>query len=201
MWYTFIRIIFWVIIIIISLSLIKKLRFHRKRIYITLIIIIALLSSISYLLPFENLFITFHTPQELFKFVYYGKIMDIIEGNDSCLIVYITNQNTYSTTIILKVRGGYKIGSSLFKKKLTAKHFMLNYFSIYNYTQSTDNYVIGAGIVEDNNFVVSDSNDSVIKYFINDVGTINKTVFWYGYIGEMKDNYAISINGNKIIIK
>ena len=74
--------------------------FVRIRLFVLLILCIIVLAVIS--LPFENLLFRFDTPEKLFNYSQNGQIVDVVHGEDSCMVYYEKNQGTYSRVIFRK---------------------------------------------------------------------------------------------------
>ena len=114
MWYILIRVWLWIIIYIVFMMLLikdlkKKNKAMKKWMYLVPFFIIASIGfPITTVIPVENFFITFKTPQDVFYYTTGGTITGVVEGKDSCLIIY-NKQNTYYKTFALKGNGGYKI--------------------------------------------------------------------------------------------
>jgi hypothetical protein len=66
---------------------------------------------LSYLVPFENLFITFSSPESAFKYKINKDINAIIEGNDSTFIIY-SNDGANSFEAFPKSKNGWKLGTA-----------------------------------------------------------------------------------------
>lgn len=72
----------------------SKLKDWVRVLFIVLLILIGVLAN---MVPIERLFSHASTPEEAFaQTVSSGKIIDIIHGDNSCLIYYSTGENSYS---------------------------------------------------------------------------------------------------------
>ena len=103
MWYGFIRIVFCALIFIGLLRLIRKLDLnHKKGLTIVALILLAIFCSLLSLVPIENLFITFGSPQSVFCYANTGTLLDVVDGDNSCMIICRTSGNALVLSSIPK---------------------------------------------------------------------------------------------------
>ena len=197
MLYTLARIIFWGITLLIVLIIIKKAKkISKKKVIITIISCI-ILCFISGLFPIENLFIDFQSPEDVFNYTSTGEIIDIIYGNDSCMIYYSTGPNSFSYLFVKKSENGYKISSN-FSTKIVSKKFDQNgSFDVYNLSETNDYYIIGTINSEENTINIFNDKDEKVEC---EIKRVEDTGFIYCYIKDYTDRYYIIINGNKSFI-
>lgn len=189
------RLIFFLLLLLVLLILIRKSKMAKKKLAIILsLILCALLGTTSYLFPLENIFISFYSPQEVYKYSSFGTVEDVIYGEDSC---FILSTNSYS--IIPKESTGYKIPSILSIKTVIDQMNAKGSFKIYNANNTNDFYIWGVTICKDKEVTVTDSNHSEIKILLTKNGDTNYyTVLIYGRI-NMSDDYALFINGEAVV--
>lgn len=196
------RLVFGGLIFYISFLLIRRSKIINKKrsIKISLLSIIVI-CALSSLLTIENLFINFKSPEDVFNYSCSGKIEDIVYGNNSCMVVYSTGDNSYSYSIMPKSAKGYKI-SNLFSTKIILNKFDKDGdFKVYNVLKTNDYYVFGTTISKDNKINIVDSNDKEVRIIIEIMGnTETKTVLMYSFIENFTNEYFILINGEKITI-
>lgn len=114
MYFILIRIVVLLLFVaIVFLARYKNKKSFTEKIHFTIGVlgIGIVLSTLSTIFPFENAFITFETAQEAFSYACTGDVEYELEGENSCLFIYLKDENTYSHFIVKKENGGYKIAS------------------------------------------------------------------------------------------
>lgn len=67
----------------------------RKKIRILAVAIVCLLLvTLTVLFPLENLFVSFPSPEEAFGYCRRGEIVDVVQGESSCMIVYTNGSDS-----------------------------------------------------------------------------------------------------------
>ena len=129
------------IVSIIAIILLSKTHIPKvARITVTIAIILsAFLLSI---FPFENLLITFLTPESAYTY-YYGATDNktVIAGQNSNLVVG-TRDNTDLYLIVPKTRSGWKIGVGLDTQKISQQIIGDISVSVYQHNVSNDRYLV-----------------------------------------------------------
>lgn len=202
MWYNTIRIILFIIIFIALFIFLSKKPLKGKHTRIILLIGFVVLYSLVFSLPTENLFISFHSPEAVFKYFSHGQIKGVEEGNNSCMIVYSTGTNEYSYIFIPKCDNGYKIPGIFTTKKMSKSFQKEGSFELYSINKTNDYYVFGMFISETENFKMVDSENTQFKIItVNDLdyNIPNETYIAYAFVDDIKDDYYISLNGVKVL--
>ena len=121
MFYGIFRIVFWGIVFVSTIIIIKKRNLKsKKRAVIILIISCMVLCSLSFLLPIENLFVNFKSSEDVFRYYQTGEVNDVIYGVNSSMVIYSKGENSGGHFIVPKTEKGYKI-PSLFSVKRTSQ--------------------------------------------------------------------------------
>ncbi len=170
-----------IITVIVAILLVKKKPQHRKRIIIYSCIAWMIIPTALYLVPVENVLVGFNTPEEVFNYTIKGTIIDVVEGQDSAMIVYLTEKKTYSAAFSRKENNKWKIVVSSSYSCVTSPAG----FFVFRIGKTDDHYL--TGVVPGKNTVVKDSNDSAFN-------VIGKG-FVYAYIGNIDDGYSINYGG------
>jgi len=200
----------YVIALLLGIVIRNKLKQKQKPIakitvamYVLLLMVI---STITFFLPVENLFLTFPTPEKAAAYYLIGEITGIAEGKNSCLVLY----GDSSSSIIPKTDNGYKIGTpfnitniktSTYYSELSSNQAI----SALARAKGTDDYYI-AGVLmmdldelEKNNFSISDSNSSEFEYTIDNIVSVNtKTINFHAFVGKISEDYCVYLNGEVI---
>ena len=146
--------------------------------------------------PLENLFLSFDTPQSLFKYAGQGEIVEIAEGRESTALITKKNDNNYSTFFINKKDNKYKIATFNASKIVSSKQHEAINITIYK-VRNTDDYFIRIWGISDDEIELSDTlnTEFIIHYenTANNKKTIN-ALFSIPYF----DDYSCFIDGEKI---
>lgn len=171
----------------------------RKRAWrLVSVIVSVLLISALYFLPLENLFMTFDSPQEVYRYVNVGKenIELMVEGESSTLIVGCQN-DTYRHSIIPKTTKGWKLGTSVQTKKIFQKVSDEILIEVYQYKDTSDYYIavlsFTGGALE-----IIDSDNSVF-YSLEKENDFQENTFvsYYAYTSRFDSQYCLTVDGIK----
>lgn len=205
MLYGIFRITFWgIVFALIFFLLIRKSNIARKRLTaIITLFICAVLSSVSMLFPIENLFINFESPKDVFNYYQKGKVDNIINGNDSSMIIYSNGNNSGGHYIVPKVSKGYKLPSLFSVKKVSHRFERDGIFDIYNVLGTNDYYVVGMIISKESGIDIVDVDHEPIEEIIINTGNTDtdiKTILIYSFAENLTSEYYLLINGEKRLI-
>lgn len=198
MLFVIIRIAFWLIVFIICALLIKKSKvIHKLRWSIIAVIVAVMMTTISALIPIENAFITFSSPESAYNYNNPGKATLIVDGEKSNFVVG-ANGDTDIYAIVPKANRGYKIGMGLDTKRINQT--ISDGITIYVYQyKNTDDYFITVMHTEGGSLNITDSHNSEFKYLEKSNSTIDKTFYtYYAYINNFNEQYSLTINGKQI---
>jgi len=200
MLYGNLRIVFWAILLIFALLLTKKRKFVKKKLINILAIILSIvLCSVSSFLPVENLFITFRSPKDVFNYTRFGIIENIIHGKDSCMVNYLTTNDSRSYLFVSKIENGYKILTWLNEKNVFHKFSEEGTFDVYNILRTNDYYVLGMISSEEDKINIVDNNNKEVQKIITEVeNTKIKHVIFYAFVENFTNDYFILVNDKKI---
>ena len=155
--------------------------------------------SLGYILtlfPFENLFISFDSPEAVYNYMYTGAVVDVIEGENSCW-VFAEGSGPY---IVLKTDTGYKIASKSSVKTIS-NDYVQNEYLIYHVQNTSDYYIYGTEWSESKEVSIIDSNGIIPNYIVRDLSHPDWEIYsiaYYAYVSELTDDYYIRINDKRI---
>lgn len=198
--YNIIRIIIGCVFLVSSTIIIKKSKITRKRILYVVFtgISVALITALA-LVPFENLFITFSSPESAYDYYSLGKsnIELVVEGNN-CDFAIDRNNNSDTHLIIPKTTDGWKIGIGLHTKRIVQK--FSNGISIYVYQyKNTNDYFITILNTSGGESTVSDEYNTNFHSLENNDYVYGKTfVTYYAHIPDFNTQYSIMVNDIEI---
>lgn len=84
-------------------------RKNRKIFLAALMIMMAGFYQAMTFFPLENYIYSFSTPEEIFRYTAKGEIIGVVEGKETCMIVYQRPDDAYLTLYVRKENGAYKI--------------------------------------------------------------------------------------------
>jgi len=200
--YNIIRLIIGCILLVCSITAIKKSKVIRKHIlYIIFTSLSVLLIVVLAFLPFENLFVNFDSPKAAYEYFNLGKsnIELIVEG-DECDFIIDRKNDSDTYLIIPKTADGWKIGIGSNTKRIVQKLSNGIVLYVYQYKNTSDYFITildtngGESTVSDEYntkfFSLERYNDSLGKIFVT----------YYAHITNLNPQYSVIVNDNKIVL-
>lgn len=201
-----IRIVILFIVSYIIYKIIVKSRLKRKRTVIIFALLLNLLViSFSAAFPIENLFMSFDSPESVFKYVKTGKIEKVINGENSSYIFYKSGFNSYNNYIIPESCNKYKIPNFYTTIRKCSKTIS-GEGAVYMFNViGTDDYYLHVWLPNANEtsqkVVITHSNNHQVDYNTEHIES-SDTKYELIYFTEKKlsdDDYFI-VNGQAIKI-
>lgn len=199
-----IRLCFILVLYTVCIIVARKRKGVRSKYFLTIAMIgMIILFIFSGIFPFENIFISFDTPENALDYwTTHGKIIHIIDGEDSCLVVYYAkdSESKIGLEYFPKDDSGYKLPTVLTKKIIICK-FTNNGLIELDYIRGTnDYYIYGDYHANDDCPAIA---DEIGTKFINQKDTsIENLHSFYGYInGKLPKPYKINIDGETVFIE
>lgn len=153
---------------------------------------ISILGTALYCFPFENLFIDFSSPEDVFKYTATanGYIDKVIYGDNSCMIIYSDNDSIYKTMFVAKDNDSYKIVA--YPQYSTEHIYSQKYWNadIYTINQTGDTYCFLLLYTHDDNVNISDNLGTEYHCF----KVTENSYYFYGYMKGYDENYSVYIN-------
>lgn len=195
--YGLVRILFFAILFILVFILIKRTKVAKKRLIMAVVLVICIAAgAASALLPVENLFVNFKSPEAVYKYIYGGKPDAVVCGDASCLAL-----GEDAITLIHKAENGYKIATALSTRMVVNEVNEIGSFMILNAKGTNDYYIHGTMITENEELAVSDSTGSALKTEVAKNGDTNcYTVRIYGLINDYSDGWSLTVDGKTVDI-
>ena len=192
-----IRMIFWIAVFGISIAVLSKYgSLDKKRNRLFLFIIITLLWTGSGLVPIENLFMSFSTPEKSYSYVNGEEVKLVVYGQESALVIGEESEFVY--LVVPKGEKGWKIGRGLDLKFITTQYFDGVIVSVYQY-KNTDEFYVEVMDIDGKECKVTDNQNSSFEILEIDVNG-NKQYHYYAYVCGLNENYVLDVNNEKIIL-
>lgn len=200
--YNVIRLIIGCIFLVCSITTISKSKANRKHmLYIVFTGLSVLLIVVLIFLPFENLFMTFDSPKAAYEYCNSGKsnIELIVEGDDCDFIVDRKNDSdTY--LIIPKTADGWKIGIGSNTRRIVQELSDGIVIYVYQY-KNTSEYFITILDTNGGKSTISDEYGTKFLSLERKNDSLGKTfVTYYAHITDLKPQYSVIVNDNKIAL-
>ena len=106
--FNIIRIVLWAVIVLMLLCIVKFTHIKRRT-AVLMVIVCTGMVVISGIFPTENLFIKFRSPYDVFHYVMSGDVKGLLNGKNSCAVIYSDGKYDGGNLIIPKVEDGYQI--------------------------------------------------------------------------------------------
>lgn len=191
-------IIFLVFLLVIIVRIKTKGKLQISELLICFIVIFGGFSLILFMIPIEDLFITFKKTEDIYKYDNLKNLdsnSNVIEGEKSILIIFDDKSYFYS-----KCDKGLKLGKSN-KTNVVYKKWQDGYrISIIRYG-NTDDYYVNIINLKGKDFNIIDSLKT--EFVNNNIKVKNSKNIYYryvGYIHKLDENYQIVLNGKKVEI-
>lgn len=201
--YNIIRLIIGCIFLACSITVVRKSKTVRKHMWYVAFICLSLFVTVALtFLPFENLFITFRSPQKAYDYFKLGKsnIELIIEGDD-CDFVVNSQRDTATYLIIPKTAYGWKVGIGSDTKRIVQKTSDGIIVYVYRY-KSTEDYFITIFDTNGGESIISDAYNTKFLSLERYNNFLEKNfVTYYAHIPDFDQQYCVIVNGKEIILK
>lgn len=188
------------ILIFVIILINKSKKIHKFRYYITGVVLSVVLVTVLAFIPFENLFVTFDSPKDVYRYVNLGAddVELIVDGSKSDFVVgEENNSNTY--LIVPKTTDGWKVATGFNTNKIIKKVADEITIDIYQY-KNTDDYFIVVFNANGGESQITDSCNSKFYSLKDTYSSSDKTYFtYYAHIKDFDSQYSINVNGNEIL--
>lgn len=201
--YGFIRFMIGCVFLAACVAGIKKFAKARKRWwYIAFSGLAAILVVGLHFFPFENLFVTFHSPKAAYEYFCFGKsnIELVVEGAH-CDFVVDRKKESDSYLIIPKTADGWKVGIGSDMKWVAHQYFKGTVINVCQYKNTGDYFII---VFNSNGetATVSDKNHTKFYSLEKYNPALEKTfVTYYASIPNFNSQYSVTINNTEMVLK
>ena len=188
------RIAICVVVVIISALIYRFFsKTFNKRFLLILLVISLTLFSLCGILPIENAFMTFDSPEEICTYRYGVPPICSVEGENSALFFYSQKQSFYHSGVI-KENGGWKMimGRSVNQKNQIVCGDI--YLSVYQIKGADDVYIMVRKPVDNISFDLSDNRGTVFAHFF----PYKNREAWCAYLENPDATYYVTINGENV---
>lgn len=199
--FSLIRTILIIVFICLFIHFVRKYTYRRRvsqwyRFF--LVIICILVATIFCIIPFENIFYSFKSPERVYEYIYPdSEVSLIVDGNNSSFIVG-KKDTKYTHLIVPKIKSGWGVGFASEMKQINRVISDDIIISVYEYKKTGDIYIS----VFDVNGDFCDISDQFGTEFVclKTENSLSRDIWvYYGYIPEYSAiDYSLHINGEYI---
>ena len=183
-------------------AFVRKISVEKKQLLYIVSLVVSLVISVGlFLFPFENLFITFESPETVYDYVYFGEnhIDCVVEG-EKCGFIVGENDNSQIYLIIPKKSNGWGIGVGSDTRMISQK--ITNGIIVYLYQyKNTDEYFVTVLNTAGGQSEIRDSCNSSFYSVEKENKALGKTyVTYYAHISKFNLQYHVIVDGDKIVV-
>lgn len=168
-----------------------------KRIFFSVLVMVLVTSVMSFFtVSIENLICKFDTAESAFHFNHSEEIIDTVEGQSSCMVIYEKNENTIGIYYLYKSDTNYRIPNIISSKRVKNTLNTDITFNVAKVIGTNDYYINGLTLSNENIDYISNNKNGHIKKFAIASNVSNQQRFFiYDYIDDYETNdYYLIIN-------
>lgn len=196
--YSAIRIL---IFIVFSVGLLGVIRMRLgslcKKHILCVIALSIVLCSVAQLIPIENCWMQFETPEQAFQYICTNQIIDVTHAAQSCMISYSTGRNTYSHIFLRSEDGQYKITNMYAARRVSESLTSDGYFEILHVQGTDDYYLLGTVNTSLGSIELFDKQGNHIDFFPNQIA---ETAFIHSSLSKFENGCYLIIDGTKKVV-
>lgn len=195
-----VRLIVWGLVLVIFNIIIKKATIaHKGRWRIISVVVCAVLASLSALIPVENVFVTYNSPESAFKYVNSCEAQLVVEGKETAFVIG-DKDDADIYLIVPKSKSGWKLGTGFNTKRILQKIDGETAVEVYRY-KDTDDYYITVFDKTGEILDITDKNNSSFVYLKRTDNTLNTDIYtYYAYVHSFNNQYSLCVNGKTISV-
>ena len=183
-----------VLLICIAILAIYKTDIKKKKalFVVCLILILAIVNGFG-IFYIENLFYTFNSPENAFKYEHGYEVIEVVDGDETTLVVG-RKDGAEVAQIYVKVDGGWKFP---FMNNIDIGYYNIDELSIlvWEYKNKGEKYIKVFHILN-HEINVTDNNDSKFICYQNAASNGDEDYKkYYAYIGNTDENYILIVDG------
>lgn len=171
--------------------------FSHRRDALRAFVLATVITTLLTLVPIENAFATFSSPENAFRYSNFGTIQQVVAGQKADFVVAKNGEKSIYA-IFPKTDKGWKLSRWLDLELTTSVITEESTVSVYRYKNTEDYYVTVFG----NNggvLSVSDSRNSEFVSLACANAALNQTFYtYYAYVSSLDRYYVLTVNNKPI---
>ncbi len=173
---------------------------HKRRLVILTVVALFALLTISGMLPPENLFVTFESPESALRYHQNDTAELVLYGEESCMVIYKTKGNTWTHAFYPKDENGYKLPTWLISQRVAYRFDAEATIQVYRIKGTEDHYVSAS--LSSPDILAFDENGEQIEVEIVRHEFEGSEYFdrgsYYFYLPSFSDGYYLTVGGEII---
>ena len=139
---------------------IGRSRIRRRRIAAVLGAALCLLAmTVSAMFPAENLVMSFRSPEDVFSYMESGEVLDVLEGDASCAVIYADGRYMAGNLIAAKAADGYHLPGYFSAQRIFHRSDREGTFDIYRMAGTEDYYLFGTVVTKSPELRIADASE------------------------------------------
>ena len=187
------------VVCILALVVIAILLFTRARKSVLRFVAAALfLVALGLVRELKSLPLQFSSQEEAVRHLFDGKVVDVVDGKDSCFVITAEGTATEGPQLInnylIKTKDGYRAATFFEKRERTFLMDDGTFVSVCSIEGTQDSYAYGFySEPVGQETVITDTNGTVFKTIAMKAGGTDNIVFAYAYVEEVGDHYGVTM--------
>ena len=150
---------------------IGRSRIRRRRIAAVLGAALCLLAvTVSAMFPVENLVMSFRSPEDVFSYMESGEVLDVLEGDASCAVIYADGRHMAGNLIAAKAADGYHLPGYFSARRIFHRSDREGTFDIYRMAGTEDYYLFGTVVTKSPELRIADASGSPLRCIAAEMG-------------------------------
>ena len=188
-----------IIYLIIHFAISRSKKAEGKKTWDKIILAICVvIAAISCLVPIENAFVTFSSPQKAYNYWNRSeKVILVIDGEDTTRVIEKKGNDTFADAILPKTKGGWKLAGPLDNVHTETRVYNNVIIWIYNRDGSEDYYLQMFDSGSKKELQITDSLGSEIFDYKEYDNRLADSTKWYYFtcVNNLDADYKLTVDG------
>ena len=162
---------------------IGRSRIRRRRIAASLGAALCLLAvTVSAMFPVENLMMSFRSPEDVFSYMESGEVLDVLEGDASCAVIYADGRHMDGNLLVPKASDGYRLPGYFSAHRIFHRFDREGIFDIYRVAGTEDYYPFGTVVTKSLEGQITNAFGSPLRCIAAEIGDgETETLYLYAF--------------------
>ena len=181
---------------------IGRSRIRRRRIATVLGAALCLLAvTVSAMFPAENLVMSFRSPEDVFSYMESGEVLDVLEGDASCAVIYADGRHMAGNLIAAKAADGYHLPGYFSARRIFHRSDREGTFDIYRMAGTEDYYLFGTVVTKSPELRIADASGSPLRCIAAEMGVgETETLYLYAFAADCAQFAWLQIGDEQIAL-
>ena len=181
---------------------IGRSRIRRRRIAAVLGAALCLLAmTVSAMFPAENLVMSFRSPEDVFSYMESGEVLDVLEGDASCAVIYADGRYRAGNLIAAKAADGYHLPGYFSAQRIFHRSDREGTFDIYRMAGTEDYYLFGTVVTKSPELRIADASGSPLRCIAAEMGDgETETLYLYAFAADCAQFAWLQIGDEQIAL-